>query len=437
MQNGHNLFDDDDERAGRDLVLSILGANAASLLRLARGHSLCADDAYDAYQRAVEILLRRAGGLEPATANAWMRTVVKHEAMAVRAERQSLLAREEVDLDARPAPAPSEEEQVERFDRLAAAAEALQSLKPQEVQALVLKAEGHSYREIGERMGWTYTKVNRLLTEGRASFRDRYEAIASGAECERWAPVLSRLADGEATVRELVQVRRHLRRCPGCRATLRAYRDAPSGITAVVPLVAVTGVVSASGPDGAVAGALETLGGGLGWQERVTLGAGKLQAAAEAATSSKVAAVAASTAALAGGGAVVDRVTHHDAAATAAVRARVEALARPAPTPPPERTSDPQPAAPPDAVEPSERPEATSPAAAPPRPAPPTAPAPEPAPRADDFGVEASSSPARAASSPSSSSPSPSSPPAAAPRGSSTSHAPAEPAGSPGGEFGP
>jgi len=162
MQNGHNLDKDGD--GGRDLALEILGAHARSLLSLARRHSLCADDAHDAYQRAVEILLRRADDLDPASAASWMRTVVKHEAMAVRADRQALLAREEVDLDARPAPSPSEEEQVERFDRLAAAAEALQSLKIGEVQALVLKAEGHSYREIASRMGWTYTNDNRTNT---------------------------------------------------------------------------------------------------------------------------------------------------------------------------------------------------------------------------------------------------------------------------------
>lgn len=425
MQNGHKLLNGDEDPAGRDLVLSILGANAASLLRLARGHSLCADDAYDAYQRAVEILLRRAARLEPATAAAWMRTVVKHEAMAVRAERQSLLAREEVDLDARPGPGPTEEEQIDRFDRVSTAAEALQSLKPQEVQALVLKAEGHSYREIGDRMGWTYTKVNRLLAEGRASFRDRYEAIASGAECDRWSPDLSRLADGETSVRELVAIRRHLRRCPGCRATLRAYRDAPSGITAVVPLGAVAVAMAGPGPDGPIVGALETLCGGLGWQERLTLGAGKLQAAAEAATSSKLAAVAASTAALAGGGVVVDRVTQHDSAATAAGPPRVEALAAPSPAAPPERASDPQPVAPPVAPEPS----ATA-DPAPRRPDPPATPAQPPAPSAGDFGVEAPGSPAHAAASPTAATP-----PAQPDR--PTSHVPAEPAGDPGGEFGP
>jgi DNA-directed RNA polymerase specialized sigma24 family protein len=86
--------------------------------------------------------------------------VVKHEAMAVRAQRQQLVAGEEVDLDAHEAErAVPVEERVESFDRTARAAEAISRLKPQEVTALWLKAQGMSYQEIAERQGWTYTNV--------------------------------------------------------------------------------------------------------------------------------------------------------------------------------------------------------------------------------------------------------------------------------------
>jgi DNA-directed RNA polymerase specialized sigma24 family protein len=50
-------------------------------------------------------------------------------------------------------------------------ARALRRLKPDERRALVLKAEGFSYAEICELNGWTYTKVNRCLAEGRARLR--------------------------------------------------------------------------------------------------------------------------------------------------------------------------------------------------------------------------------------------------------------------------
>jgi DNA-directed RNA polymerase specialized sigma24 family protein len=48
------------------------------MLSLARRHSLCVDDAEDAYQRAAEIFLRRADTVRHETAPGWLRTVVKH-----------------------------------------------------------------------------------------------------------------------------------------------------------------------------------------------------------------------------------------------------------------------------------------------------------------------------------------------------------------------
>ena len=35
----------------------------------------------------------------------------------------------------------------------------------------MLQAEGYSYAEIATLCGWTYTKVNRSLAEGRAQLR--------------------------------------------------------------------------------------------------------------------------------------------------------------------------------------------------------------------------------------------------------------------------
>jgi trehalose 6-phosphate synthase len=44
-------------------------------------------------------------------------------------------------------------------------------LKQDERRALLLFALGYSYGEIAERCGWTYTKVNRCVNEGRAALR--------------------------------------------------------------------------------------------------------------------------------------------------------------------------------------------------------------------------------------------------------------------------
>jgi RNA polymerase sigma factor (sigma-70 family) len=233
-----------------DVVVETIHRNAASLVGFARRHSLCADDANDAYQRGIEIFLRRSETVEPETALAWLRTVIKHEAMAIRRSRLQLLGPEDVDLDLQESPTvPTPEEQIATFDRLASSAEAFQRLKPHEVRALWLKAQGLSYEEIGKVTGWSYTKVNRCLTEGRRAFLERFAEIESGQECERWTAVLSAMADGEATSEQVVQARPHLRNCPACRATLRAFHQATRDLGLVFPLPVAGAVTATAGDD--------------------------------------------------------------------------------------------------------------------------------------------------------------------------------------------
>jgi hypothetical protein len=100
-------------------------------------------------------------------------------------------------------------------------AEALRALKPDEAKALMMKAHGLSYAEIGARCGWSYTKVNRSITEGRRRFLRAYEDIASGAECDRFAPIVEALSEGSATSAQVLRIRPHLRHCTACRAAVR------------------------------------------------------------------------------------------------------------------------------------------------------------------------------------------------------------------------
>jgi len=58
--------------AAEDLILRTIAAHADSLLRTARRHSICADDAQDAYQRGLEIFIRHAHRLDPGRAGAWL-----------------------------------------------------------------------------------------------------------------------------------------------------------------------------------------------------------------------------------------------------------------------------------------------------------------------------------------------------------------------------
>jgi RNA polymerase sigma factor (sigma-70 family) len=169
-------------------ALDLLAAHGAALRRTARRHSLCADDAEDAFAQAVEILLTKGPFDEPARLAAWMHVVTKHEAIAVRRARERLLggaaadsrSGEQAALDVVPSDRPSPGELVERRERVAHSAAALAALKPQERIALALKAEGYSYAEIQALTGWTYTKVNRCMAEGRKSFLELFDRVEAG-----------------------------------------------------------------------------------------------------------------------------------------------------------------------------------------------------------------------------------------------------------------
>src|SRR3712207_3969103 len=81
-------------------VTALIERHGASLLRTAQKVSLCADDAHDAFQRALEIYLRRLDTVDPATELHWLRVVVRNEALAVRRQRSQHVAGDDVDLDA-------------------------------------------------------------------------------------------------------------------------------------------------------------------------------------------------------------------------------------------------------------------------------------------------------------------------------------------------
>ena len=150
-------------------AVDLLSRHGPALRRVAGRHSLCADDADDAVQRASVILLTKAPTVDPGRLIAWMVVVTKHEAMAVRRSRERSQDSDHLDsfMSERPDPA----EHAERAEAVAEARAALATLKANERLAIVLQAQGYSYAEISELCGWTYTKVNRCLAEGRAKLR--------------------------------------------------------------------------------------------------------------------------------------------------------------------------------------------------------------------------------------------------------------------------
>ena len=218
-------------RAGTDAaasarVESVLANHYPTLMRVARRWSGSADDAEDVVQRALEIYLRRLDHVEPATELAWLRVVVRNEALAVRRSRAESIPVDGDDLATRlPSGDVGVDEQVERGERCARSLEALARLKADERTALLLRAEGFSYREIGQRNGWTYTKVNRAITEGRRRFLDVFASIDDGSACEQVAPTLLALVEGNASATDVVELRPHLRHCASCRATVRELQQ--------------------------------------------------------------------------------------------------------------------------------------------------------------------------------------------------------------------
>ncbi len=231
--------------AGRKrAAVELVAREDAELRRTARRFSLCEDDAEDAYQRALEILLVKAPSDRPRELIRWMKTVVKHEALAIRRYRERMLGvgddRDDDPIARIASSTAGPGECLERGEQVARSREALQALKPAELRSLTLLAAGYSYAEIGEITGFSHTKVNRTLAEGRERFRHALARSESGGRCAELAPLLSAYADGEASDGDGAIVREHLRACAACRTTMRAYRATPAAVAALAPALPVS-----------------------------------------------------------------------------------------------------------------------------------------------------------------------------------------------------
>ncbi|HVX32149.1 MAG TPA: sigma-70 family RNA polymerase sigma factor [Solirubrobacterales bacterium] len=163
-----------------DLLDRLMREHGARFLHQARFHSERKQDAEDALGDACVQFLARFEGEEDDEARRWMLVVVKRCAWGIarrRRERRAVVAEDSAERleieagvgllagDRGPAELAVAAEEVKDFER------ALASLKADECRAVILLALGHTYAEIGTRCGWTRTKVNRSLAEGRARLR--------------------------------------------------------------------------------------------------------------------------------------------------------------------------------------------------------------------------------------------------------------------------
>lgn len=162
----------------RELAIKLYREQCSYLLLIARQNAGNEAIAEEALQEAFISFLR---GFDPgrgAPPLAWLTLALKRECWARRrAERWDRRAGQErkckedevgVVVDQIPSLADSLEDRVAQRD---GARRRLVSLKPDERTGLGLLAAGFSYREIAARRGWTYSKVNRCIAEGRATLR--------------------------------------------------------------------------------------------------------------------------------------------------------------------------------------------------------------------------------------------------------------------------
>lgn len=136
-----------------------------------------AEDAEDALQTGCVQFLRCYDG-PPEAVLPWLLLVVKRCAWAIGRKEKVRATRCLASTDAYDAeegeivlPDAGTEvaEVVERQLEVERRIELIGRLKPDERTALILLGLGASYAEIGELRGWTQTKVNRCVAEGRAA----------------------------------------------------------------------------------------------------------------------------------------------------------------------------------------------------------------------------------------------------------------------------
>jgi RNA polymerase sigma factor (sigma-70 family) len=168
------------------LLEELLRTQGVPLRRQAFRHANSSEAAEEALQDAVVQFLRCFEGDCVDHAGRWMMTTVKRCAWEItrKARRRPALVLTTTDVeereeesfiagDDRPGPALL----AERREEHATTVQAFERLKPDERTALLMLGLGCSYGEIQDRRGWTRTKVNRCLAEGREAVR--------GAERER------------------------------------------------------------------------------------------------------------------------------------------------------------------------------------------------------------------------------------------------------------
>jgi RNA polymerase sigma factor (sigma-70 family) len=166
------------QRLVHQLAAELYAERRGYLLAIARRNAASEADAEEALQEAFAAFIAHFDPQRGAPPLAWLTLTLKRQCWRQRREahldrqagQEAERGGEEVGavIESIRAAGPDLEDRVVEHDedhrRVA-------RLKADERAALCLQAAGYSYREIGARRGWTYTKVNRCIAEGRAALR--------------------------------------------------------------------------------------------------------------------------------------------------------------------------------------------------------------------------------------------------------------------------
>jgi RNA polymerase sigma factor (sigma-70 family) len=163
------------------ILEALLAEHSGTLKRQAIRHSKRPEGAEDALQDACVQFLSHFEGTTLEHALPWMLLTTKRCAWATaqvekRTPAERLAPTDCADReeqrwtvrDERPETAAFAERRLEHAETV----RRLEALKPDQRTALILFGLGCSYGEIGALRGWTYTKVNRSISEGRAALRE-------------------------------------------------------------------------------------------------------------------------------------------------------------------------------------------------------------------------------------------------------------------------
>lgn len=158
------------------MLAELLGLHRGVLLAQARYHSSGAADAEDALGDACLAFLRNYNGPPGQDALYWMKALVKYSAWAIgRRARTGESGQHPESVEQGGGEIPDSRAEPEalylRREEVEEIAALFEQLKPDERIAMLLLGLGYSYKEIGELRGWTQTKVNRCLSEGRQRIR--------------------------------------------------------------------------------------------------------------------------------------------------------------------------------------------------------------------------------------------------------------------------